>query len=442
LLQRLLHWHQDDTPDEKLAKLEQALSRYRLPLAESVPLFASLLSVAVPAEQYAPLHLAPPRQRQKTLESTVTMLLELAEHHPVLFILEDLHWTDPTTLEFLDLLLTQVPTAAVYVLLTCRPHFQPPWQHRSYLTEVTVTQLSRQHMTRMAEHVAGGKRLPAEVLAQIVEKTDGVPLFVEEMTKALLESGQLTDVDGRYELTGTLPALAIPTTLHDSLMARLDRLMTAKGLAQLGAVMGRQFSYELLQTASQVEAPTLQRELRRLVEAELLYQRGLPPQATYTFKHALIQETAYQSLLRSTRQHYHQRIAQVLEEQFTEMAAQQPEILTHHYTEAGLHPQAIEYWYKAGQRAVERSAHQEAMSHLHRGLEVLMRLPETPDRTRQELRLSLALGAPFVALHGYAAPELADYHRHRGIFGIRVKTGHKNTAEDLRARKTIPCMVA
>jgi predicted ATPase len=239
LLQRALRWHQDDAPEQRLEKLEYLLSQYRLPLEESVPLFAPLLSLSVPEERYSPLGLSPQRQRQKTLESIVAMLLELAEQQPVLFILEDLHWTVPTTLEFLGLLVEQVPTATIYTLLTCRPYFQPSWHHRSYLTEITVNRLSRNQVEQMAEHVSGGKKLPTEVLQQIAEKTDGIPLFVEETVKAILETGYLKEVNGRYEIIGSLPTLAIPATLQDSLMARLDRLVIAKAVAQYASVIGR-----------------------------------------------------------------------------------------------------------------------------------------------------------------------------------------------------------
>jgi predicted ATPase len=251
----------------------------------------------------------------------------------VLFIVEDLHWTDPTTLELLNLVIEQIPTTSMLMVLTCRSHFQPSWHHRSYLTEITVNRLSPAQVEQIVNRMTDGKTLPQAVIAQIIEKTDGVPLFVEEMTKALLESGYLKETDGHYELTGSLLTLAIPATLHDSLMARLDRLMTAKVIAQLGATIGRQFSYTLLQAVAQLNERTLQEELHRLVEAELLYQRGLPPEATYTFKHALIQDAAHESLLKSTRQQYHQRIAQVLEAQFPETAEAQPELLAHHYTD-------------------------------------------------------------------------------------------------------------
>jgi class 3 adenylate cyclase len=384
LLERALPLQRQDSSEAKLGKLEAFLSQYQLPLEETVPLFATLLSFPPPEDRYAPLQWAPQPQRQKTLASIVAMLLEQADPQPVLFILEDLHWTDPTTLELLDLLIDQTPTAAMCVLLTYRPTFQPPWGSRSYLTQMTLDRLSQCHIGRLAAQVAGGMALPMQVLAQITEKTDGVPLFVEEMTKAVLESGALKEADGQYELTRPLTSLTIPATLQDSLMARLDRLMTAKGIVQLGAVMGRQFSYELLQAVSQVDEATLHRELSRLVDAELLYQRDLPPQATYTFKHALIQDTAYESLLRITRQQYHAQIANVLEHQFPEMAATQPELVAHHYTKAGHHEQAVQYWLHAGRRALARSANAEAVAHLTEGLALCQRRAEAPELIQYE----------------------------------------------------------
>ena len=281
LFQRIWRFEAQETPEEKFGKLEQALSHYRVPVEESVPLFAPLLSVPIPEHPYPPLNLSPQRQRQKTLETIVAILLELAERHPVLLIIEDLHWTDPSTLELLNLVLDQTPTASVLVLLTCRPTFQPSWSHRSYLTEITVNRLSPPQIKRMTAHVAGDTPLSHEVCVQIADKTDGVPLFVEEITKAILEAGHLKEVDGHYHLTGALPSMAIPATLQDALMARLDRLVTAKAVAQYAAVIGRQCAYDVLSTVSQLDAATLQRELGRLVEAEMVYQRGVPPQATF-----------------------------------------------------------------------------------------------------------------------------------------------------------------
>src|SRR6266702_2998332 len=313
LLERVaLRFEREEAPAQKLSKLEGFLVQYGLPLAETVPLLAALLSLPLTAD-YAPLAVSPEQQKQKTLHTLLTIMVRIAAQQPVLFVMEDLHWVDPTTLELLSLLVDQGPTTRILVLLTYRPDFSPPWIGRSHLTQVTLNRLPRRQAAEMTDRVAHGKALPPEVVEQIVAKTDGVPLFVEELTKMVLESGLLQEWDERYTLTGPLPPLAIPTTLHDSLMARLDRLATVKSLAQLGATLGREFSYELLQAVSPWDEETLRRGLQQLVAAEFLYQQGLPPQATYLFKHALIQDTAYQSLLRSTRQQHHQRIAAVLE---------------------------------------------------------------------------------------------------------------------------------
>jgi class 3 adenylate cyclase/predicted ATPase len=410
LLERALHFQRDEPLDAKLEKLERALSQYRLALHETVPLFATLLSLPLPEARYAPLSLMPERQKQKTLEALLAAVLEMAERQPVLFILEDLHWVDPSTLEFLHLLIAHGPTAAILTVMTYRPDFQLPLEWRTHLTPLALQRLSPADVAAMVKQMTGGKPLPPEVLQHVVTNTDGVPLFVEELTKTILESSVLRETEAHYELTGPLPTLAIPTTLHDALMARLDRLSTVKAVAQLGAVLGRTFAYDLLQAVAPFDAATLQHGLRQLVEAELLYPQGLLPQATYRFKHALLQETAYQSLLKSTRQQYHQRIARVLEAQFPETVATQPELLAHHYTEAGLGTQALEYWQRAGQRALERSAHVEAISHLTQGLEVLKGLPTTPERIQQELRLQLTLGIPLSATRGYAAPEVAHVY--------------------------------
>jgi len=271
LFQRLLQFHAEGTLDTKVEKLASALSQYRLPLEETMPLLAPLLSLPLPEHRYPLLNLSPQRQRQKTLETIVAILQEHAEQHPVLFIVEDLHWTDPSTLELLNLVIEQIPRAALFALFTCRPHFQPAWHHRSYLTEMTLNRLSHTQVEQIIHRIIDGKTFPATVLQQIITKTDGVPLFVEEITKSLLESGQLKAVDGHYELTGSLRALMIPATLQDALMARLDRLVTAKAVAQYAAVIGRQFAYDLLSTVSQLDESTLQRELGRLVEAEIVY---------------------------------------------------------------------------------------------------------------------------------------------------------------------------
>jgi class 3 adenylate cyclase/predicted ATPase len=404
-LQRFLHWDSTEAPEARLAALERALRTSRLPLEEVTPLLAALLSLPHPAH-YPLLNLSPQRQRQKTHDALVAWLLEEAEQHPVLAVWEDLHWADPSTLELLGLVLDQVPTARMLTLLTCWPEFYPPWGSRSYLTQVTLTRLGRPQVEAMITSLTGGKALPVAVVEQIVARTDGVPLFVEELVKMILESGLVREEGDHYVLTGPLPPLAIPSTLHDSLMARLDRLATVKEVAQLGATLGRTFAYALLQAVSLLDEATLQQGLQQLVEAELVYQRGTPPHATYTFKHALIQEAAYQSLLRSTRQRFHQRIAQVLEARFPATVETQPELLAQHYTEAGLAEQAVRYWQRAGQQASDRSAHLEAISHFTTGIELLQTLPETPEHTQHALNLYLALGAALQVAKGQAAPEV------------------------------------
>ena len=407
LFERAADFQRDDSSDVKLDKLEEFLRGYRLPLKETVPLFPPLLSVPLPEERYRPLALSPQRQRQQTLEVILGLVLELAEEKPVLFIVEDTHWLDPSTLVLLDLLVDQAPTSRVLVILTHRPEFESTWGNRAYLTQITLHRLSSSQIPEMVERITHGRALPPEVLQQLVDKTDGVPLYVEESTEMVLESGHLNEVDGHYELIGSLPALAVPSTIQDSLMARLERLISAKGIAQLGATIGRRFTYELLEAVSQLDDATLQRELTRLVETELLYQRGLPPNATYTFKHALIQDTAYQSLLKSTRQENHRRIAQVLTERFPETA---PELLAHHYTEAALTEQALVHWHGAGERAVARSAHVEAIGHLRKGLGMLQDLQDGPKRAEHQLNLLIALGPPLIATKGYGATEVEEVY--------------------------------
>jgi len=430
-LQRLLQFAREDSPATKLEKLQHTLSHYRFPQADILPLLAALLSLPHP-EGYPPITLSLQKRKQKTQEALVAWIVEETEKVPVFCVWEDLHWADPSTLEMLTLFLDQVPTARLLALLTFRPEFTSPWGNRAHLGQITLSRLGRGQVEAMVGHIvtqalrpstSSGRTEPSlrgailpvraepvearavpppEVIQQIVSKTDGVPLFVEELTKSVVESGLSVGATGR----SPLQSFAIPTTLHDSLMARLDRLGAAKEIAQVGATMGREFDYTLLQAVSPLDEATLQHGLRRLVEAELVYQRGLPPQATYLFKHALIQDTAYQSLLKSRRQQLHQQIAQVLEERFPETQETQPELVAHHYTEAGLIAQAIPYWQQAGQRATQRSANVEAISHLTKGLELLKTQSNIPNRAQQELMLQIALSAPLIATKGYTAPEV------------------------------------
>jgi class 3 adenylate cyclase/predicted ATPase len=405
-IEHLLQFAPDDSPATRLAKLKVGLRPYGLPLAEVVPLLAGLLSVPLPAERYAALTLSPQQQKQQTLDTLVAWLEAEAERQPVLVAWEDLHWADPTTLEVLGLVIEQAPTVPMLHVLTARPEFSPPWPQRSHITPLVLNRLERPQVEALITQQAGGKTLPAEVVQHIVGKTDGVPLYVEELTKMLLTSVLLREEVDQYVLTEPLRTVAIPDTLQAALMARLDQLNTAKEVAQLGAVLGREFAYELLQAIAPQDENALQEGLAQLVAAELLYQRGRPPRARYLFKHALIQDAAYVSLLRSTRQHVHQQIAQVLERQFPTLVATQPELVAQHYTAAGCAEQAVLYWQRAGHQAGHRSAHLEAISHVTTGIELLKSLPETPEHTQQALTLYIALGAALQMTKGQAAPEV------------------------------------
>jgi class 3 adenylate cyclase/predicted ATPase len=405
-LERLFQFERDDLPGTRLSKLERLLTTYPFPLEEVVPLFAALLSVPLPEGAYPTLALTPQQQRQHTHDALLAWLVAEAERQPVLVVWDDVHWADPSTLENLALLVAQIPTSPILAVLTFRPEFVPPWPPRSHMTSLTLNRLERPQIEALVRQQAGGKTLPREVVAHIVAKTDGVPLFVEELTKMILESALLREETDHYALTGTLSAVTIPATLQDSLLARLDRLPTMREVAQIGAVIGREFAYEVLHALVTVDERTLLEGLGQLVATELLYQRGRPPRATYTFKHALVQDAAYQSLLRRTRQQYHQQVAELLEARFSETVATAPEVVAHHYTEAGCAAQALPLWQQAGERALQRSANLEAIEHLTKGLAVLATLPETTDRLQHELDLHVTLGPALMATRGYAAPEV------------------------------------
>lgn len=379
-IKRLSRWEAGDSPYTKLAKLEQMLATYNWAAKEEVvPLFAALVSLQLPAGRYPPLNLTPQEQKQRTLDALVAWTLEEAERRPIFDLWDDVHWADPTTLELLGLLLDQTATASLFIVLTFRPEFIPPWPTRSHMTPITLSGLEPPDIEAMITRLASGKALPAEVVRHIVEKTDGVPLYVEELTKAILGSGLLREETDRYDLTGPLSAVAIPATLQESLTARLDRLPKLREVAQLGAVLGREFAYEMLKAIAPMDEAQLQDGLSQLVEAELLYQRGRPPRAKYIFKHALIEDAAYQSLLKRTREQCHRQVADILETRFPETVETQPELLAHHHTEANSPQTAVEYWLKAGQQAVHRFADREAVGHLEKGLGVLLTLPDTPD---------------------------------------------------------------
>ncbi|MDX1487600.1 MAG: hypothetical protein R3268_05320, partial [Acidiferrobacterales bacterium] len=388
-LGRALRFEKDDGPSQKLDKLDRVLRNLRLAIAEVGPVLATFL--ALPAsERYPPLALSPEERKRKTLEVMVTMIEAMASQNPVLMVVEDAQWIDPSTLELVTRLVDELRSKRLLIAVTFRPEFAQPWSGYAHVTAVMLNRLSHGECASMVMKVTGGKILPQDVLDQIVAKTDGVPLFVEELTKNLLETGLFKEQEGALVLTGHLPALAIPASLQDSLMARLDRLITeVKKVAQLAATLGRIFSHELLAAVARLKDDTLNDALAQLVAAGLVYRRGLPPTAAYEFKHALVQDAAYQSLLKRTRQEYHQRIARVLEERFPQIVETQPELLAHHYTEAHLPEQAIGYWKKAAEQAGERAGYVEALADLAKGLDLIKTLPDTPERTKEEFALYL-----------------------------------------------------
>ncbi len=405
-LKRVLGWTLADGAEAKLEKLEAALQGQSLPLAEAVPLYAELMSLALPEGRYAPLELSAKQKREQTLDALAGWLLEEAERTPVLRVWEDLHWADPTTLELLALYIEQSPTVSMLTVLTYRPEFVPPWSMRSHITPITLNRLERPEVEALIGHQANGKAVPSEVIEHIVGKADGVPLYVEELTKTILESDYLREEADRYTLTGSLSEVAIPATLQDTLMARLDRLPGVRELAQLGAVLGREFAYQMLLYLAPLEEPVLQNGLGQLVDNELLYQRGRPPRSRYIFKHALIQDAAYQSLLKRTRQQYHQQVAALLEERFPETVEAHPELVAHHYTEAGMTKEAIDYWYLAGERARSYSAHHEAIAHLRKGISLAREFLDEQDRAPCELKLQFSLGGVYLQMMGHMAPEV------------------------------------
>jgi tetratricopeptide (TPR) repeat protein len=447
-LKRVSGWQPEDAASQHLAKLEAGLAGFKtLPLAESVRLFADLMSVPAPEDRYPRLSMTAQQQRDATLDAIVAWLIELAEGTPVLMAWEDLHWADPTTLETLGMLIEQAPTAALLVVATYRPELTPPWPQRSHMTPITLNRLERPEVETMIGHLAGGRLLPGEVVDHIVAKADGVPLYVEELTKAILGWGVLEARGDAYVLTGALAQLHIPETLQDSLMARLDRAPRLREVAQLGSVLGREFAYDMISALAGIEEEMLQSGLGQLVVYELLYQRGRPPRSRYLFKHALIQDAAYQSLLKRTRQQYHQRAAKLLEDRFPEVASTQPELVAHHYQEANYPAQAITYWHKAGMAAASQSANVEAIDLFRQGLTLVEALPDMRERAARELDLQMALGPALYATTSYSHPDigrtyaraselcqqLGDYPR--GLTALRgLQLYHQNLLEMERAQ--------
>jgi class 3 adenylate cyclase/predicted ATPase len=400
-LERASGFLPDDPPAARLEKLETLLAR-AAPPDEDVAFIAHLLSLPSSDRHKLP-NLNPQRIKERTLEALLRQLAGLAREQPVLMVFEDVHWIDPTSHELLDLTIERVRSLPVLLIITFRPEFQPRWTGQPQVTMLTLNRLDRRDRSALVAQVAEGNALPDEVVDQIVDRTDGVPLFVEELTKSVLESG--------------VSLVGIPTTLHDSLMARLDRLAPVRLVAQIGAAIGRQFTYVLLRAVSDLPDDELRGALARLVASELVFERGIPPDAIYTFKHALVQDAAHASLLRSTRQQLHAHIAEALEAHTPELMDTQPELFAQHYAEAGLVEKSVACWGKAGHRSAARSAMAEAAAQYQKGLDQLALLPDIPERQRQELELHSGLGEALKVAKGYAAPETGDaYARARALW--------------------------
>jgi predicted ATPase len=400
----------DDPPASRLEKLEALLTSAASP-DDDVAFLADLLSL--PASGRHPLpSLSPQRRKERTLEALIRQFESLAVRQPVVMVFEDIHWIDPTSRELLDLTVKRICNLLVLLIVTFRPEFQPPWTGLPQVT-MALNRLDRRDGTALVAQIAGGKALPDEVVDQIAERTDGVPLFVEELTKSVL----LHEEADRYVLDGALPPFAIPTTLHASLLARLDRLASVRLMAQIGAAIGREFSYALLRAVSRLPEDELHAAVTRLVASELVFQRGVPPDAIYSFKHALVQDAAHGSLLRSARQQLHAQIAEALEAQSPELMDGQPELFAQHYAEAGLVEKSVASWGKAGRRSAARSAMAEAAAQFQKGLDQLALLANTAECQRRKLEYYSAMGAALRAAKGFEAPETGNaYTRARELW--------------------------
>ena len=401
-MERAAGFAHDDPAQAKLDKLDALLSQSYTPPQDRA-LFAELLSLRSDG-LYPKLDLTPQQRRERTFEALTTQIVSLAEQRPVLMIFEDIHWIDPTSLEALGRGIDRIKSVGVLLIITHRPEFEPPWLGRPYVTALSLNRLGKREIAAIIDHVAGNHALHETMRRDIIERTDGIPLFVEEMTRAVLEAN--TEGEARRTAAAIPPAVvAVPASLHASLMARLDRLGSAKEVAQLGAAIGREFSYSLLAAVAGKPDTELQSALDRLAEASLLFKQGVPPHATYLFKHALVQDAAYGTLLRESRRALHARIADALEGHFEDTAENQPELLARHYTEAGMIEKAAAFWGKAGQRSLERSALLEAVAQLTRALDQLAGLPSTPGLRREQIRLQVALITPLLHVKGYASAE-------------------------------------
>jgi class 3 adenylate cyclase/predicted ATPase len=414
-LEQAARFLSSDAPEVKLDKLENLVLQSELDMSHVVPLFASLLSIPTEA-RYLPLSFSPRQQKRLVLDALEEKLTRLTAKTPLLMVFEDLHWVDPSTREFLDRLIKRVPELPVLLVMTCRPDFEPRWQHNLKVTTRPLDRLPRRESELLVGVLDPRSSLPPKTLKQILDYSDGIPLFLEELTKAALAGKPEQDKGGDRATIAPASTIRVPRTLHDSLLARLDRLGRWKQVAQTGAVIGRSFSFKLLVALFPQDQAVLVEALQGLIRAELIVERGKPPEATYTFTHALLQEAASACLLYSDRRTIHQRIAQVLEKEFPETVKTEPELLALHYTGAGLTNPAIIYWRKAAERALQRSANVEAAHHFGQGLALLDALPQSVERDQQELDLQTHLGATLTTVKGFAAPEVATaYERARAL---------------------------
>jgi class 3 adenylate cyclase/predicted ATPase len=408
----------DDSADVKLDKLHSLMAQSSGNLSQDMPLFAALLSIG--DDRYPLPEMNLQRSKERTLAALLDHIKGLAMDQPILMLYEDLHWIDPTSLELLSLAIEQIRDQRVLLLATARPEFTAPWPGHRHVSTLPLNRFGRSEGEALIVGITKGKPLPPEVRDQIMARTDGVPLFIEELTKTVLESGLLHEAEGHFELTGPLPSFAIPSTLHASLLARLDRLAAVKDVAQIGAVIGREFSYTLIAAAAALKETTLNAALAQLVDAELIYQRGVPPDATYQFKHALVQDASYASLVRSRRQQLHSAIARALEERFPDIVATEPETVAHHFTEAGLWEQATHYWQRAGDLALRRSAVGESVMHFSSGLRVLETMGHQPESARRELAIQLGLGTALNIAYGSSAPAVAEHYARAVTIGRQL----------------------
>ena len=400
--ERAAGFARDDTPQAKLDKLDAVLAQSAVS-REGAALLAEMLSLPNDG-RYPTLELAPQQRRQRTLETLIAQAGALARDNPALMILEDAHWADPTSLEVVGRLVDAVERLRVLLFVTFRPEFAAPWIGRPNVTALTINRLAPREVMTMIDGVARNRPVAENIRQDIVERADGIPLFVEEITKAVLEA-ESEGAAARTIAAVPAPTVAVPASLHASLMARLDRLGPAKAIAQIGAAIGREFAHALLTPVARLPEPELAAALDRLLQSGLLSRQGAPPHATYLFKHALVQDAAYGTLLREPRRALHARIAEAIENQFPNIAESQPELLARHCTEAGLIEKAAALWGKAGQRSLERSALVEAAEQLARALAQIASLPATPALRREEIKLQVTLITPLIHVKGYAAPE-------------------------------------